>query len=236
MELSHEKGGKALYVQIKDIYRDKILSGELQNGDRIESESEIQKLFGVSRITARQAILDLEKEGMVNRGRGKGTFVTWSPAEPEDIDSLNHAIQYYGARQGKCSYDMETGRIPAAMAQLFSLPTSLKMYCFTRLQESSSMNLFYAETYFPLEFELPENREASELFAIAENKRKQGQKQVIEEFSAQVPNAKVRRALEVSEDVPVLARKRVVLDEKGHGLEYTIAWYRGDVCSFLHNY
>lgn len=66
-QLHQEKGSKtkALYLQIKEIYRKKILNGELQLGDKIESELEIQKKYNVSRITARQAILDLEKEGMV---------------------------------------------------------------------------------------------------------------------------------------------------------------------------
>ncbi len=36
-KLKSKKGGKALYIQIKDIYREKILSGELKHGDKIES-------------------------------------------------------------------------------------------------------------------------------------------------------------------------------------------------------
>ena len=86
-KLTTKKGGKALYIQIKDIYRDKILSGELKLGDKIESEMEIQQKYNVSRITARQAILDLEKEGMVKRGRGKGTFVIWQPAIEEELSN-----------------------------------------------------------------------------------------------------------------------------------------------------
>ena len=44
-QLHQEKGSKtkALYLQIKEIYRKKILNGELQLGDKIESELEIQK-------------------------------------------------------------------------------------------------------------------------------------------------------------------------------------------------
>ena len=87
-KLTTKKGGKALYIQIKDIYRDKILSGELKLGDKIESEMEIQQKYNVSRITARQAILDLEKEGMVKRGRGKGTFVIWQPAIEEELSHI----------------------------------------------------------------------------------------------------------------------------------------------------
>ena len=102
-KLQSKKGGKALYVQIKEIYREKILNGDLKHGDKIESEMEIQKMFGVSRITARQAILDLEKEGMVNRGRGRGTFVIWKPAIKEtlsEVRSFTHEMELHGRVPG----------------------------------------------------------------------------------------------------------------------------------------
>uniref|UniRef100_UPI00272AFEAE GntR family transcriptional regulator n=1 Tax=Dubosiella newyorkensis TaxID=1862672 RepID=UPI00272AFEAE len=47
-KLQSKKGGKALYVQIKEIYREKILNGDLKHGDKIESEMEIQKMFGTT--------------------------------------------------------------------------------------------------------------------------------------------------------------------------------------------
>ena len=54
---------------------------------------EIQQKYNVSRITARQAILDLEKEGMVKRGRGKGTFVIWQPAIEEEFVRTSCLLQ-----------------------------------------------------------------------------------------------------------------------------------------------
>ena len=45
-KLKSKKSGKALYIQIKEIYREKILNGELKHGDKIESEMEIQKKYG----------------------------------------------------------------------------------------------------------------------------------------------------------------------------------------------
>lgn len=57
-------------------------------GDRVDSEMEIQEMYDVSRITARQAILELEQEGMVKRGRGKGTFVTYRPKIKEELSHI----------------------------------------------------------------------------------------------------------------------------------------------------
>ena len=72
-QLQTGKGSKSMYLQIKEIYKNRIVNGEIKRGQKIPSEMEIQKEFGVSRITARQAILELEQEGMVKRGRGKWT-------------------------------------------------------------------------------------------------------------------------------------------------------------------
>ena len=73
-KLDTTSGHLPYYKQIKEFYKKDILDGVLAVGDRVDSEMEIQEMYDVSRITARQAILELEQEGMVKRGRGKGTF------------------------------------------------------------------------------------------------------------------------------------------------------------------
>lgn len=68
-----------LYQQIKQQVRQAIVRGEHQPGDRLPSEPELMQRFGVSRITVRQAIGDLETEGLVVRRHGRGTFVVAPP-------------------------------------------------------------------------------------------------------------------------------------------------------------
>jgi GntR family transcriptional regulator len=65
-----------LYQQIKDFFLEKILCGELAEGDAIPSEMLIAKTCGVSRMTVRQAFYELRVEGHVTRQRGRGTFVS----------------------------------------------------------------------------------------------------------------------------------------------------------------
>jgi GntR family transcriptional regulator len=65
-----------LYHQIKEDIIAKIASNELVEGQKIESESEFVRLYGVSQITIRKALSDLMTEGYLNRIRGKGTFVS----------------------------------------------------------------------------------------------------------------------------------------------------------------
>ncbi len=66
---------KPLYEQIKDRIRAQILKGELKADELAPSEAEIIQHYGVSSITARRCLNDLENEGYVTRIRGRGTFV-----------------------------------------------------------------------------------------------------------------------------------------------------------------
>jgi len=64
-----------LYYQLAGILREHIVSGKYLAGDRLPTEEALSKDYDVSRITIRQALGDLEKEGFIKREAGRGTFV-----------------------------------------------------------------------------------------------------------------------------------------------------------------
>lgn len=64
-----------LYIQLKRLIKTQIQDGVLQEGDRLSSERELAKQFGMSRMTVRQALVDLMREGLLDREQGRGTFV-----------------------------------------------------------------------------------------------------------------------------------------------------------------
>jgi GntR family transcriptional regulator len=64
-----------LYRRIHDDLRRDIESGRYVPGDRLPSESELAGLYGVSRITSRQALDLLSTEGLLVRRQGMGSFV-----------------------------------------------------------------------------------------------------------------------------------------------------------------
>jgi GntR family transcriptional regulator len=68
-----------LYRQLSDLLRIQIDSGELGDGERLPSEAQFGDTFHVSRITVRQALAELEREGRVTRVPGKGTFASTAP-------------------------------------------------------------------------------------------------------------------------------------------------------------
>lgn len=65
-----------LYSRIHEYARDQISNGVWRPGDRLPSENELARQFQVSRITVKQAMSALVKEGMIYRIQGKGSFVS----------------------------------------------------------------------------------------------------------------------------------------------------------------
>lgn len=67
--------GVPLYVQIRESFRLRIQSGELEVGSQLPSEETLAKDYGVSRMTLRRAMNDLVEEGLIVRKHGEGTLV-----------------------------------------------------------------------------------------------------------------------------------------------------------------
>lgn len=64
-----------LYEQIAASVRGRIVSGELQQGERLPNERDIAVGYGVSRNVVREAIRALAKDGLVSVRQGSGTYV-----------------------------------------------------------------------------------------------------------------------------------------------------------------
>ena len=79
---------KPLYEQLMQKIKNSISNGELQVGTRIPAEQEMCSSYGVSRITVRKAITELEKQGILEKKQGKGTFVT-VPAIRRKLHEVN---------------------------------------------------------------------------------------------------------------------------------------------------
>ena len=79
------------YAAIKTYIREAISSGARRPGDRLESEAELIKQFGVSRMTAHRALRELQDAGVVVRMPGVGSFVADPSAKGQIIEIRNIA-------------------------------------------------------------------------------------------------------------------------------------------------
>ncbi|MDT0263741.1 GntR family transcriptional regulator [Jatrophihabitans lederbergiae] len=124
------------YVQICEFLRSRIKSGEWPRGAQIPTEAELCKAYDVSRITIRQAVALLERDGLLVRGRGRGTFVREPSltAAPRSVSSFSTELRDLGMKAG--SRILETGTVAAApeMAAEMDLEVGSELISLRRLR------------------------------------------------------------------------------------------------------
>ena len=101
-----------LYAQLYGILRGQVLGGELAPGDLIPAESVLVATYGVSRITVRAALDQLVQDGLIDRQRGRGSFVK-APAAIESracMVSFTDQMLRAGREPGTRIAGLERGR------------------------------------------------------------------------------------------------------------------------------
>lgn len=92
------KSNRALYLQVEADIRNDIMQKKYLPGEKLPTETEMCKIYNVSKITIRKAFELLTKNGLVERSRGRGTFV-----------KLNKEKVSLGATQGFNQFLEKTG-------------------------------------------------------------------------------------------------------------------------------
>lgn len=82
--INPQPGEAPVYARLAKSLRDQILSGQLQGGQALPSERDMEQVYGLGRHTIRKAIGVLRVEGLVVIVKGRGTFVR-EPGEMQDL-------------------------------------------------------------------------------------------------------------------------------------------------------
>ncbi|MCB1390055.1 MAG: GntR family transcriptional regulator [Rhodobacteraceae bacterium] len=77
--------GTPYYVQLAAVIRRQIADQTLNDGDRLPTLKQLVAHYGVSAMTVRHALAQLEDEGLIRAERGRGTFVTAPPPQTEQV-------------------------------------------------------------------------------------------------------------------------------------------------------
>jgi GntR family transcriptional regulator len=147
--------GQPLFEQVADALRADIRRGRYQPGDKLPSERELSETFEVSKVTARQAIVQLRAEGLVTSRAGSGVFVA-VPGPPRRLsDDILRGEAFYRAvgRLGLAPNVTTTiAREPATeeVAEALGIELGAEVLVHTRLvRVEGEPPLFLADNYFP---------------------------------------------------------------------------------------
>lgn len=113
----------------------KIQSGVLKSGQRIPSETELEQIYGVSRVTVRGAVEMLAQEGLVEKNRGKkGTVVCKAKHvyDMKKLTSFTDDVHLYGERASSELLDFQILVPREHIAQVLKLKEGEQVYYIER--------------------------------------------------------------------------------------------------------
>lgn len=144
----------AIYIQLKNSIKAKILHGEYNIGDKLASERAMSEKYGINRKTIRKAIKLLEEEGYLAIIPGKGTFVINIPEETNKIDvgptgimSLSAEIRQKGFKASRDTISL--GRIETKTNLKEKFPDCNELYEIIRLLKINDKPYALQESYIP---------------------------------------------------------------------------------------
>ncbi|MCP1643210.1 GntR family transcriptional regulator [Pseudomonas citronellolis] len=226
-----------LYSQLKELLRTRILDGTYPPLSRMPSEAELGKAHGVSRITVRQALGDLQKEGLIFKIHGKGTFVA-RPKAFQNVSTLQGLAESMGERGYEVINRLRSFRFVPADAQVAARLQVAEGDSVAQIKRARLVNrelVSLEVTYLPeavgrrLE---KADLVSRDIFLILENDCGLPLGHADLAIDAILADAELAAALEVEEGSPVMRIERLTHGADSQPLDYEHLYYRGDAFQY----
>lgn len=229
-----------LYLQLREVIRGKIESGEYPPGTAIPSEHTLAQTYGIHRLSVRSAISALIYEGLLKSVQGKGVFVTGAKDE-RDLETIG------GFKQTMT----QLGRKPSTRIMVKALRPAGEYYgLLLRLRPDEPVyyikRICYSEgePYSLEEVYIPQNRIKAlpkvdlDVFSIYEIYAFYGIQvtRVCQTLELEELDPGEARLLDIDPADAVLKFQGISYDQNGQIVEFARTYTRGDRCNFSVHY
>lgn len=143
-----------LYAQLMEELENNIKNGVYKPGERLMTENEMAKEYGVSLITVRKALGFLMEKGLVVRKRGKGTFVTKTKLSRnmKKLQSFSEMCRQLGVEPGAKMLENCLIQADAKVAARLGIQEGSQVVCISRLRFADGEPVAVEKNYFPVKF------------------------------------------------------------------------------------
>jgi GntR family transcriptional regulator len=227
-----------LYYQLRELMREKVRSGEWKPGDLIPSERELSETHGLSRMTARQAITELVREGVFYREQGKGTFVSRHKITQQlmHLTGFTEDIRTRGQRPGTRVLSAQMRPADEVTAERLGLTPGLPVFSLQRLRlaDDEPLAIEFSQISFKgCEKLAQEDLEHNSLYGIIEAKFGLPLMEAEQELEAGLAGNEEAHILNIPVGSSVLYTRRTTYTERDQPIEYAQSVYRGDKYKFF---
>ncbi|UQX89607.1 GntR family transcriptional regulator [Jatrophihabitans telluris] len=227
-------GGVTAHSQIERWFLDTIAAGALVPGDRLPREQDLAGFFGVSRMTLRQALADLEQRGVVDRvpGRAGGTFVT-EPKIDCDLTGLAGFTEQLRRANLHAQAEVLSAATVAAsprVADALGLERAAAVHEIVRIRLTEDRPLALEHSWFPAA-ELPgmlAHELTGSLYSLLAERYARGPRTATESLEAVIPSAEQAARLDLGLGRPAMRIERTAFTAAGLAVEYAHDLFRSD--------
>ncbi len=222
-----------LYYQLVEALVEKIRQGELKPGDQLPSERELTETYGISRMTIRQGLGYLVREGHLVARQGLGTFVAEPKMERDPLHLLGFTEEMMLKGVASASQVLEQVKVlpPTRVAVGLGLQAGEQVVKIVRLRLSEGIPLLLETVFIPANLcpGLEQEDFASQsLYSVLEQRygfSLSHAKQTLEATSASEYEAEF---LGIPSGTGMVLLEGITYLNAGQPIEYFKAVYRGD--------
>ncbi|MEX5718937.1 GntR family transcriptional regulator [Geodermatophilus maliterrae] len=234
MSAVDRSAGPPLHVQVAAELRDEIRDHRLPPGSALASEAALQARFGVARSVVRQALATLVAEGLVERGRGRGSVVAPAREHHRLVQRASGLFQQMAAEGLTVTtevLELVEEDLPAE-ARWLGGSRALRL---ERLRRVGGRPLARIRTWLPLPrcagVTAEELTDASlhDLLARRLGARATGGRRQVRAVAA---DAELAAELATAPGAPLLLLEGQTVDQHGRPLEVFATWHRAEEMAF----
>jgi GntR family transcriptional regulator len=227
----NHSNGTPVYKRIQNAIRKRIDSAELNPGDAVASERELARTHKVSLMTARHALAGLEREGIVERRRGAGTFVAAPKIHFNKLMSYTEHMSSRGLAPRSRVLVAKIVEDEHEIAARLGLPSSSRLVKITRLRLTGEEPFALETCYLPgAEFSglVSVNLGRNSLFAALRHDYGVDLAYADEEIDATAADTNLAEMLGLPKGSPILRIRQVIYSTKGKATIYGVGYYRSE--------
>ncbi len=227
----NHRDGVAAYKKIQSAILERIEGGHLKPGDSVHSERELAKLHSVSLMTARHALTELEREGIVIRRRGAGTFVAPPKIHFNKLVGFTEQMASRGLQASSRTLVAKVVSPEPEIAARLNLSPSASLVKVERLRQGGGEPFSLETCYFSAERFAGLTKDPvahGSLFAILERDYKLEIAYADEEIDAIAADARMSDLFGVAKGSPLLRIRQVIFSTAGRPEIYVLGIYRAD--------
>ena len=220
------------YIQIAQAIIQSVQDGGLSYGEQIPSERDLAERYQVSRLTARQAIGELEKRGVAYRVQGKGTFLARPQIrQASGLVSFSDELIQRGFQPTSKVISSQVRESSESVAAKFEFVTGEPIFQLNRVRLANGQPV--AVEYASINLNLfpkieQEDFEKQSLFAVLRTRYGVYPAWAEAEIDARICTEDEGKWLDIPADQPVLVAHRLTFTESFELVEVVDSVYPGD--------